>query len=94
MNELITFQREVSEWAQATFPHQTPASKIAHLQDEVRELAECPSDGEEMADCFILLLSLAEMHGCDLLQEARAKMTKNRARKWGKADERGVCHHL
>lgn len=67
---------------------------MAHLLEEVNELAEDPSDGEEMADCFILLMNLAEMHGHDLMTEAQKKMDKNRARKWGKPDERGVCHHV
>lgn len=94
MNDTLQFQREVSTWAQETFPNQTPASKLAHLCDEVEELKLCPDDGEEMADIFILLLNLAEMNGFDLMHEARAKMTKNRARKWGKPDERGVCKHI
>jgi hypothetical protein len=93
-NDTLQFQREVSKWAQATFPHQTPASKLDHLGEEIAELKANPSDGEEMADCFILLLNLAEMHGHDLMAQARAKMAKNRARKWGKPDERGVCHHI
>lgn len=88
------FQREVSEWAQSTFPHQTPASKMAHLVDEVNELKDDPTDGEEMADCFILLLNLAHMHGYDLMEQAQRKMVKNRAREWGKPDARGVCHHI
>lgn len=88
------FQREISEWAQTTFPHQTPHSKIAHLKKEVRELEEAPSDLVEMADCYILLLNLAEMAGGDLLTEAKKKMKVNRARKWGKPDADGVCLHI
>lgn len=91
---LIEFQREISEWAATTFPHQTPASKVAHLTDEVKELADNPGDGEEMADCFILLLNLADMGGFDLLEEARKKMAKNKLRIWGAPDARGVCRHV
>jgi len=91
---LIEFQREISEWAATTFPHQTPASKVAHLTDEVNELSDNPGDGEEMADCFILLLNLAEMGGFDLLEEAQKKMAKNKLRIWGAPDARGVCHHV
>jgi len=94
MNETLQFQREVSEWAKATFPNQTPSSKLAHMREEFAELVADPTDGEEMADIFILLLNLADMHGFDLMEQARAKMAKNRARKWGKPDERGVCHHI
>lgn len=94
MSETLQFQREVSEWAQATFPGQTPASKLKHLCEEFEELKRDPTDGEEMADCFILLLNLAEMNGHDLMHEARQKLAKNRARKWGEPDEFGVCHHI
>lgn len=88
------FQREISTWAAQTFPGQTPASKVEHLIEEVNELRDNPSDGEEMADCVILLFNLAEMGGFDLLEEARKKMAKNKLRKWGPPDERGVCHHI
>lgn len=88
------FQREVSAWAAETFPHQTPHSKMTHLRKEIDELAEDTSDGEEMADCFILLLNLAEMAGVDLMAEARRKMEINRKRKWGAPDADGVCFHV
>jgi len=67
---------------------------MAHLKREIEELDEDPTDGEEMADCFILLLNLAEMAGVDLMSEARRKMEINRNRKWGKPDSEGVCHHV
>ncbi len=88
------FQKAVSKWASETFPHQTPHSKMTHLRKEIDELAEDTSDGEEMADCFILLLNLAEMAGVDLMAEARRKMEINRKRKWGAPDADGVCHHV
>lgn len=88
------FQEEVSTWAAETFPHQTPQSKIAHLRKEIEELAEAPDDGEEMADCFILLLNLAEMAGVNLMAEAQRKMGINRNRKWDEPDADGVCHHV
>lgn len=88
------FQREVSQWAQATFPHQTPHSKMCHLEKEIKELREDLNDTEEMADCFILLLNLCEMAGGDLFEAAKRKMEKNRKRKWGTPDADGVCHHI
>lgn len=91
---LSDFQREVAEWAQATFPQQTPHSKMRHLEKEIGELREDLSDIEEMADCFILLLNLCEMAGGDLLEAAKSKMEKNRRRKWGEPDADGVCHHI
>lgn len=91
---LEAFQNEVSEWAAATFPGQTPGSKASHLHDEATELMDAPGDPEEQADIFILLLSLAHMHGYNLYEEAQKKMKINRARVWGKPDERGVVHHV
>ncbi len=73
-------QREISSWATVTFPGQTVESKLAHLKDEVDELIQAPGDGEEMADCVILLFNLAELQGFDLIEEARRKMEKNRLR--------------
>jgi NTP pyrophosphatase (non-canonical NTP hydrolase) len=67
---------------------------MTHLRKEVDELAEDTSDGEEMADCFILLLTLAEMAGVDLMAEAQRKMEINRKRKWGPPDADGVCFHV
>lgn len=94
MSYLSKFQREVHEWAQATFPNQTPASKLAHLRDELKELEEDPGDALEIADCFILLLSISEMAGVDLLSAGETKFEINKNRKWGKPDERGVVKHI
>ena len=94
MKTLTQLQKEISEWASATFKAQNIQSKVEHLRDEVNELYECPTDGEEMADCLILLANLAEMSGLDLFEEAEKKMVKNRLRKWGAPDERGVCKHI
>jgi len=91
---LPTFQREVHAWSVATFPVQTPESKIAHLLKEVTELAEHPADPSEMADCLILLCGIAELAGVDLLTAARAKMEVNCARSWGEPDELGVQSHI
>jgi len=87
-------QQEIGEWAQATFPHQNPNSKIKHLKDEVDELQQEPNDAEEMADVAILLFNLSEMFNYDLEEEIEKKMAKNRLRIWGEPDEHGVCHHI
>jgi NTP pyrophosphatase (non-canonical NTP hydrolase) len=88
------FQRKVHRWSQMTFPHQTPASKFAHLIREIKELGADLKDGKEMADCFLLLLGLAEMAGVDLMAEARAKFEINRNRRWGPPDAQGVSSHV
>ena len=76
------FQREVGEWGKATFPNSTLLSIMAHLREEVAELdhevrAGLPKHGparyfgqvaigEELADCYLLLLHLAHRVGIDL----------------------------
>lgn len=92
--QLHTLQRQIGIWAALTFPHQTAASKLAHLRDEVTELEQAPADGEEMADIAILLFALAELAGCDLLAEIQKKFQKNKARQWGQPDARGVVKHI
>lgn len=87
------FQKQIATWAEVAFPHQTARSKFIHLRKEIEELGADLSDGEEMADCFILLLNLAEKAGVDLMAKALWKMDINRTRKWGAPDADGVSHH-
>lgn len=89
-----TIQKRTVEWAEATFPNQPTEGKIAHLEDEIKEVRENPNDGEELADCLLLLFNLAGRAGVDLLAEAEKKLAKNKTRVWGKQDERGVVHHI
>jgi NTP pyrophosphatase (non-canonical NTP hydrolase) len=96
MNELSAFQKEVGEWADATFnPRRGNNRKaiIYHLIKEVGELLESEAP-EEAADCFILLLHHAHTLGYDLLEEARKKMEINQRRKWGNPDKNGVVEHI
>lgn len=94
MNSLKLLQLEVAAFSDEKFPGQTIDAKIAHLADEVAELADKPSDGEEMADCLLLLAQIAEMQGVDLMAEALKKLVKNKERVWGEADHRGVIKHV
>jgi NTP pyrophosphatase (non-canonical NTP hydrolase) len=48
-----------------------------------------PDFGEELADVFIFLASLAEMNGIDLQAEVENKIRKNEGRRY-RRDERGV----
>lgn len=93
-NDLSWFQRKVHEWSQATFPHQTPESKFHHLIKEVAELGADLNNGEEMADCLLLLAGLAEMKGINLLSEAIRKLQINQCRNWGPPDAQGVSQHV
>ena len=93
-SDLRTFQREVHQWAGRTFKTQSVPSKLDHLEDEVRELKENPTDPMEMADILLLLLGIAEMQGVDLWEAAQQKHAINQTRTWGAPDERGVSKHV
>ena len=89
-----TIQKRIVDWAEATFPNQPTSAKIDHLADEVQEVRDNPNDGEELADCAILLFNLAGRAGVDLMTEIEKKFAKNVARKWGSPDARGVVNHI
>ena len=69
-------------WTRKTFPDQTPESVMGHLQRELEELAANPYDGEEQADCVMLLLALADRTGVDPAAELEQKLEINKARRW------------
>ena len=48
---------------------------------------------EELADCAILLLTIAHLTGVDLESAILAKQSLNEQRRWGPPDENGVCLH-
>ena len=90
---LRDFQQEVREWAAGQFPTQTHESIITHLVREVKELQEDPTP-EEAADCFLLLLDLAEFRGFDLMNEGKRKLEICKTREWGEPDSAGVIEHI
>lgn len=83
---------EATAWANATFTSATNSSRAAHLRREAEELCRDPDDLEEAADIFMLLAHLT--HGRDLAGAVRAKLEKNKARKWGTPDAEGVVEHV
>lgn len=85
---------EVNEWQRATFPDGTARSAAVHLLKEAHELAADPHDAEEMADVLMLVAGVADRAGVDLHAALRAKLEKNRQRKWGKPDADGVVEHV
>ena len=106
--DLTTLQQKIGEWAEATFPHHTDQSIGDHLQEEVAELraalfehrngeplgGERSRDvGEELADCLILLLTMAWRHNVYLLPIVAAKHSINQRRRWAPPDETGLSHH-
>ena len=83
---------ELLEWARPTFPHATPASRAEHLRREAEELVKDPTNSEEKADIFFLLVQAADGPG-PLAEAVKAKLAKNRARTWKAPDAQGVVEH-
>lgn len=100
------FQKEIKEWADATFGFNGVQSTIAslhHLSGEVEELREAVVSrditriSQEHADCLIILLHTALNYGLtfsDIVKAAQLKMEINKSREWGGPDERGVVNHM
>lgn len=91
---LDSLARDIRAWQAETFPHATPASVAEHLRREAAELADEPSNPEEMADVFHLLVAAAEANGYDLAEIVGLKFAVNQARTWGKPDIHGVVEHV
>lgn len=97
MKTFDQLQRDIGQWQRDTFRNQSVFSKIKHLQREVIELEQKPTDRSELADCLILILAIAETTGVSngtLLQAACEKMEINKLRKWGRPDADGVQSHI
>lgn len=93
----VRLWNELHKWQLATFPGATAKSKIAHLQKEVDELVEDPSDIHEHADAWMLLIGAAAIQGYnldDVLGAIREKLEINKGRKWGEPDAQGVVEHV
>lgn len=84
----------VNKWQEETFTEKSAESIVAHLQREVKELAEDPYDYEEIADCLILLIGLAGHINVDVEKIILDKMVENYLRTWGEPDEEGVVEHV
>lgn len=93
---------EITAWQTKTFGQSTSLSKIAHLSEEIRELASDiannnPDKRLEFADCFFLLFGAAASEGMsyeDIISAIEEKFEINKARKWGKPNENGVVNHI
>lgn len=91
---LDSLAAEIREWQDATFPTATAASAAKHLLSEAHELVAQPTDPEEMADIFLLVIAVANKAGVNLAEAAAAKLAKNKARKWGKPNADGYVEHV
>lgn len=94
---LIELQREIVAWQNKTFPKGTVSGQCKHLIREAAELQDNPMCGEEMADCLILLLGIAQRGGVSieiLVDLAWEKFERCKSREWGGPDAEGVYHHI
>jgi Protein of unknown function (DUF550) len=82
-NDLRVMQHLVVQWADSAMPDRTPTHALLKMSEEIGELIRDPTDPEEYADLFIMLVDLAAMHGVtDLGAAVKAKMKINANRKW------------
>lgn len=90
-------QSAVVEWADSISPLRQPKDAVVKLVSEASELLDAvlndPSEVDgELADVFILLLDLANMHNINLPEAAWRKLNINRNRKWEEVD--GVIRRI
>lgn len=91
---LDTLARDIRAWQARTFPHATPESVAEHLRREAEELVYEPSNPEEIADIFHLLVAAAEANGYDLVDVISTKFAVNTVRRWQAPDSAGVVEHV
>lgn len=91
---LDPLQAEIGAWGDAAFPNSTQATVLAHLRAEVNEEVAVDCDPEELADAAMLVIQLAHKRGLSLDALLRAKLTKNKARKWKFDPARGFSVHV
>ncbi len=93
-NETTTLEalfQEVHQWQVETFPAATARSRVIHLQEEVGELLQDPSNESEIADCLMLV---AMVQGIDIHACVTKKFEVNKLRRWGTPDADGVVKHV
>lgn len=94
-------QNFVNHWANLTFPGRRPDSSVHKLVlEEIPEMLlhkkKFGTDGigEELADCFILLLDLASIWDVDIAGAIRQKMRRNMNRVWVEDKVTGFYNHV
>lgn len=90
----VELLEQVADWSVAMWPTQQSGSLIKHIQKEISELEDNPTDGEEMADIIILLCRVARNARVNLLEEVERKFAIVQTRQWQEPDENGVIEHV
>lgn len=97
--------KEITDWQDSVFTEATPLSAAKHLRTEVKELINSltydPDEVNtehlapyEIADCFLLIVAVANLSGIDLLAAAKEKLEINKQRTWGEVNEEGFVEHV
>ena len=102
MNRTRNLLWNIQNWARETFPHQTRESVLAHLEEELTELRAAlerrtqkgnaethGAVGDEIADCIILLVALAEVEGLDAYACVEVKHRVNTSRTFAFDPDKG-----
>lgn len=91
----------ITEWQQEKFPEATPLSSVLHLEEEVKELRESiekgAADPKEIADCFMLLISVCRTSGLDFWDAVKAISEKhyhNIGFDWANIPEKGYSKRI
>lgn len=110
-NRIQSLQDNIAKWSDATFGDGNRGLGMCeHLGKEVKELKEAimvydsgvnrfgkESLGEEVADCFMLLLDIArtyDMSVDDIFYATTDKLIINQNRKWGSTNSDGSVEHV
>ena len=96
LNDFIAERNEFSSKTFGTPEVRDCIAPLKHLQEEVQELIDNPTDTMEWADCFLLLLDASWRKGYsidDLIDFGRKKLEINKKRTW-KLKENGVYKHV
>lgn len=97
---LYALARDQADWSQATFgtdQDRGPLGALRHLEMEAREAQDSPTDAEEYADCFLLILDAARRAGISpgqLIEAAQRKMIINRQRTWPRPVDDNPVEHV
>lgn len=92
-------QDRIGRWQRETFPESTSMSKIEHIELELNELKNELKFGthqgkaNELADCIILLLGIADLEQIDVKKSVEDKFEEIQKRTWSQPSETGVYFH-
>ncbi len=85
----MTIQDEIKSWweAEPAFREQPFEGLLRKIEEEVKEVQDCPQDGFEIADLIICCYILGIHQGYDIELHIREKMSINRKREWVRLED-------